>query len=51
MDGAKCRHSTPDWLISRGTDWRFLAEVKRGLATTPRAAFSCPVHKGESQWT
>jgi NitT/TauT family transport system substrate-binding protein len=35
--------STPDQVISRGTDWRYLAEVKRDRATAPSAAFFCPL--------
>ena len=35
--------STPEQIISRGTDWRFLAAVKRDRASRPSAAFFCPL--------
>ena len=40
--------STPDQIISRGTDWRYLAEVKRDRATTPSAAYFCPIHQDDA---
>jgi NitT/TauT family transport system substrate-binding protein len=37
--------SSPDQIIARGTDWRFLAEVRRDRAATASAAF-CPIPRG-----
>jgi NitT/TauT family transport system substrate-binding protein len=37
--------SSPDQIIAKGTDWRFLAEVRRDRATTASSAF-CPIPRG-----
>ena len=34
--------SSPDKIIARGTDWRFLAEVKRDRGAAASAGFFCP---------
>jgi NitT/TauT family transport system substrate-binding protein len=35
--------SSPDDIIARGTDWRYLAEVRRDRAATAGAAYWCPI--------
>jgi NitT/TauT family transport system substrate-binding protein len=35
--------SSPDRIIARGTDWRFLAEVRRDRAATASAPLVCPI--------
>jgi NitT/TauT family transport system substrate-binding protein len=37
--------SSPDKIIARGTDWRFLAEVRRDRTATASSAF-CPIPRG-----
>ena len=36
---------SPDKIIARGTDWRFLAEVRRDRSTAASAPFSCPIYQ------
>jgi NitT/TauT family transport system substrate-binding protein len=41
--------SSPDEIIARGTDWRFLSEVRRDRASTASiasSAFWCPIQRG-----
>jgi NitT/TauT family transport system substrate-binding protein len=40
--------SSPDKIIQRGTDWRFLAEVRRDQATRASAGFFCPLDRDGS---
>jgi NitT/TauT family transport system substrate-binding protein len=40
--------SSPDKIIARGTDWRYLAEVKRDRGAAASAGFFCPVHRQAS---
>jgi NitT/TauT family transport system substrate-binding protein len=39
--------SSPEKIIARGTDWRFLTEVRRGRTATASAAF-CSIHRAVS---
>ena len=36
--------SSPDKIIARGTDWRFLAEVRRDRSAAASAPLICPIH-------
>jgi NitT/TauT family transport system substrate-binding protein len=40
--------SSPNKIIARGTDWRFLAEVKRDRGVAASAGFFCPIHRDGS---
>ena len=42
--------SSPDKIIARGTDWRFLGEVRRDRTATASSAF-CPIPRVASSPT